>query len=108
MTPTAVFPDPYHCARHFDCSQVTWHKGLRAKQSECRYPLLYDVNTTMCTTFDAVTCGNREEPIQPCECFVCIVCFVLCVLCFVCVCVCVCVRVCVHARARARACVCVQ
>ncbi|KAL8611629.1 hypothetical protein ACOMHN_060640 [Nucella lapillus] len=67
INPSAVFADPYHCARHFDCSQVTWHEGLRAKQAECSYPLLYDVNTTSCINFDLVRCGTREEPIQPCD-----------------------------------------
>ncbi|XP_076435324.1 uncharacterized protein LOC143275235 [Babylonia areolata] len=65
--PSALFADPYHCARHFDCSRVTWQKGLRAKQSECTYPLLYDVNSTSCINFDLVDCGNRAEPIQPCD-----------------------------------------
>ncbi|XP_076453497.1 uncharacterized protein LOC143288755 [Babylonia areolata] len=65
--PTAVFPDPYHCARHFNCSQVTWHTNLRAKQSECRYPLLFDVTTMACARFDVVSCGTRQEPIQPCD-----------------------------------------
>ncbi|KAK7471462.1 hypothetical protein BaRGS_00035898 [Batillaria attramentaria] len=66
-TPSAIFPDPYHCARYFDCSQTTWQSGLREKQSECKYPLLFDVNTTTCTSFDVVSCGIREEPIQPCD-----------------------------------------
>ncbi|KAL8595975.1 hypothetical protein ACOMHN_018287 [Nucella lapillus] len=65
--PTAVFPDPYHCARHFNCSQVTWHSRLRAKQSECPYPMLFDVSTMACASFQLVTCGFRKEPIQPCD-----------------------------------------
>ncbi|PVD18873.1 hypothetical protein C0Q70_21430 [Pomacea canaliculata] len=65
--PYAVFADPYHCARYYNCSQVTWHTGLRAKQNECKYPLLFDVITAKCVSFHDVKCGTREEPIQPCD-----------------------------------------
>ncbi|XP_052780635.1 uncharacterized protein LOC128226838 [Mya arenaria] len=57
-----MFPDPYSCAKYYQCTG-----GSQPLLRECPYPRLYDPRTYSCRVYMFVKCGARRESKDPCD-----------------------------------------
>nr|KAG5706508.1 hypothetical protein BaRGS_028679 [Batillaria attramentaria] len=58
------------CHWYFNCTVAALENlggHLSALEEECRYPQLFDTVTRRCREFINVRCGDRFEPVDPCE-----------------------------------------
>ncbi|WAR05418.1 hypothetical protein MAR_020787 [Mya arenaria] len=64
--PNSVIALPSSCAEYINC---TAYMGGQAADPvmECPYPQLFDNITLTCGNFENVNCGQRPEPMAPCE-----------------------------------------
>ncbi|KAK3102049.1 hypothetical protein FSP39_008390 [Pinctada imbricata] len=62
--PTAIIPHPQHCAKYINCSRIKEeHQGV----GECPYPMLWEETSKKCAKHELTKCGERFEPIDPCD-----------------------------------------
>ncbi|KAH9514773.1 hypothetical protein Btru_023610 [Bulinus truncatus] len=69
--PTAVVPHKTHCARYYNCSDVSSTGIEVAPLQECRHPKLFDSNQRQCDNFlevlNTAGCGTRFQPKHYCK-----------------------------------------
>ncbi|XP_052252891.1 uncharacterized protein LOC127859481 isoform X4 [Dreissena polymorpha] len=62
MHATEVVTSPDNCAVYYNCSD-----SRSAFKAECPYPDLFDSTAMRCSSFEQIQCGNRPEPMAPCQ-----------------------------------------
>ncbi|XP_069104084.1 LOW QUALITY PROTEIN: uncharacterized protein [Argopecten irradians] len=67
--PTARLPNPDSCAQYYDCSNPNTGQftGATPYLRECTHPQLFDLVTFDCLDYRNVQCGNRKQPVSPCD-----------------------------------------
>ncbi|KAK3095139.1 hypothetical protein FSP39_010723 [Pinctada imbricata] len=63
--PTAMLPDPTHCAHYYDCSRP--ESPYSRYKHECEYPKLYSIERKSCRPFPTVKCLERFEAMDACD-----------------------------------------
>lgn len=66
LLPNDILMHPTRCGQYYDCKRPNSRFGEIYLQ-ECPYPALFDLNTKSCLDFTEVICGQRVEPIAPCD-----------------------------------------
>jgi len=63
--PGAVTSHPTECGQFYECAAQAerWEHQLR----ECHYPMLFNPESLRCEHYSMVTCGDRREPLDPCD-----------------------------------------
>ncbi|PVD19358.1 hypothetical protein C0Q70_19846 [Pomacea canaliculata] len=68
--PGTLVAYPSNCNWYYNCTVaalVHLDGHVAALEEECRYPQLFDTVTSRCREFINVQCGDRFEPVDPCE-----------------------------------------
>ncbi|XP_065924132.1 uncharacterized protein [Magallana gigas] len=58
---------PTQCAQFYDCSNMNSLPNQPAYLNECPYPKLFNDQTLRCEDYASVDCGDRAEPLSPCD-----------------------------------------
>nr|XP_022335507.1 uncharacterized protein LOC111132108 [Crassostrea virginica] len=58
---------PTQCAQYYDCSNMVNLPNQPAYLNECPYPKLFNADTLRCDDYASVDCGDRIEPLSPCD-----------------------------------------
>ncbi|ESO86722.1 hypothetical protein LOTGIDRAFT_235309 [Lottia gigantea] len=64
-----LLPHTYNCHWYYNCSLSNTEEPIYGEPyvRECRYPQLFDIETSMCREFINVRCGDRFEAVDRCE-----------------------------------------
>ncbi|XP_061184903.1 uncharacterized protein LOC133192909 isoform X1 [Saccostrea echinata] len=65
--PTVQVLHPDNCAQYYDCSNMNNLPNQPAYLNECPYPKLFNAETLRCDDYASVDCGDRKEPLSPCD-----------------------------------------
>ncbi|KAL4228860.1 hypothetical protein ACF0H5_011900 [Mactra antiquata] len=63
--PDVTIPGVSNCAQYYQCGNI--RNGYAHQMIECTYPQLFSTIDNTCKSFHDVQCGQRTEPVSPCD-----------------------------------------